>query len=145
MASSHAYRAPPRSASAAFDDRATVERCPRPTGPPTPPDRWHHRTVPIHLQRLSMDSTSWLHLGEVRLLVDPWLVGAEVDYARWVLDDGAASLVIAPHGFVPDAATGRSSPRGGRALLCSHRSAGMPRPRSSAVPWHPAHQDSGPW
>ncbi|HCH61524.1 MAG TPA: hypothetical protein DFR83_01885 [Deltaproteobacteria bacterium] len=30
-----------------------------------------------------MDSSWWLHMGSVRMLIDPWLVGSEVDYFRW--------------------------------------------------------------
>lgn len=35
------------------------------------------------LQRLNMDNTWFLHFGGVRILVDPWLKGAEVDYFSW--------------------------------------------------------------
>ena len=37
----------------------------------------------VTVQRLSMDSSWWISIGGVRLLVDPWLIGPEVDYARW--------------------------------------------------------------
>lgn len=37
----------------------------------------------MRIQRLNMD-TSWsLHWGEAKLLIDPWLVGPEVDGFRW--------------------------------------------------------------
>ena len=35
------------------------------------------------LQRLNMDNTWFLDFGGVRILVDPWLKGAEVDYFSW--------------------------------------------------------------
>ena len=35
------------------------------------------------LQRLNMDTSWWTELSSTRILVDPWLEGAEVDYAQW--------------------------------------------------------------
>ena len=37
----------------------------------------------IQLQRLNRDSSWWFQVGGLRLVVDPWLVGPEVDYFAW--------------------------------------------------------------
>ena len=37
----------------------------------------------LTLQRLNMDTTWHCTLGDLRVLVDPWLVGTEVDYFGW--------------------------------------------------------------
>ena len=51
---------------------------------------------PITVQRLSMDSSWWLSMGGVRLLVDPWLVGPEVDYFRWFNTQWHATPPVPP-------------------------------------------------
>lgn len=38
----------------------------------------------MRMQRLNMDNSWHITLGGVRLLVDPWLEGVEVDYSRWL-------------------------------------------------------------
>jgi len=38
---------------------------------------------PLTLQRLNMDTTWHCTLGSIKLLIDPWLVGTEVDYFSW--------------------------------------------------------------
>ena len=38
---------------------------------------------PLILQRLNMDTTWHCTLGSIKLLIDPWLVGTEVDYFGW--------------------------------------------------------------
>jgi len=35
------------------------------------------------IRRLNMDNTWWMEVDGLRILVDPWLVGAEVDYFPW--------------------------------------------------------------
>jgi L-ascorbate metabolism protein UlaG (beta-lactamase superfamily) len=37
----------------------------------------------ICIQRLNMDNSWFIHLGEARLVVDPWLTGKEVDFFPW--------------------------------------------------------------
>lgn len=37
----------------------------------------------MHIQRLNMDNTWLLQLNKLRILVDPWLEGAEIDYFPW--------------------------------------------------------------
>jgi hypothetical protein len=37
----------------------------------------------VTIQRLNMDNTWWLEVDGLRLLVDPWLVGAEIDFFAW--------------------------------------------------------------
>ena len=37
----------------------------------------------IKIQRLNMDNSWFLEIDNQKLLVDPWLVGAEVDYFKW--------------------------------------------------------------
>ena len=37
----------------------------------------------ITLQRLNMDNSLFLQIGGLRLLIDPWLHGAEIDYFPW--------------------------------------------------------------
>lgn len=51
---------------------------------------------PPILQRLSMDSSWWLKMASVRMLIDPWLVGAEVDYFRWFNTQWHRTPPIAP-------------------------------------------------
>ena len=35
------------------------------------------------IQRLNMDNAWWVKIGEYSFLVDPWLMGSEVDYFKW--------------------------------------------------------------
>ena len=42
-----------------------------------------HRMPAFTLQRLNMDSSWHLAAGSTGLVLDPWLVGSEVDVARW--------------------------------------------------------------
>lgn len=37
----------------------------------------------LTIQRLNMDNTWWLEVDGLRILVDPWLVGAEIDFFAW--------------------------------------------------------------
>jgi len=37
----------------------------------------------MDIQRLNMDNSWYLRIGNLRLLADPWLEGAEIDYFRW--------------------------------------------------------------
>lgn len=37
----------------------------------------------IQLQRLNMDNSWWLNINGARVLIDPWLVGAEIDFFSW--------------------------------------------------------------
>ena len=37
----------------------------------------------MRLQRLNMDNSWHLEFGNTRVLVDPWLKGAEVDFFSW--------------------------------------------------------------
>lgn len=35
------------------------------------------------IQRLNMDNAWWVQLGKVSFLIDPWLMGSEIDYFKW--------------------------------------------------------------
>jgi L-ascorbate metabolism protein UlaG (beta-lactamase superfamily) len=37
----------------------------------------------LTLQRLNLDNSWYLEIGNLRLLIDPWLEGAEIDYFPW--------------------------------------------------------------
>ncbi|MCB0477968.1 MAG: MBL fold metallo-hydrolase [Crocinitomicaceae bacterium] len=37
----------------------------------------------VKIQRLNMDNSWWVDLNGVKILIDPWLVGTEVDYFGW--------------------------------------------------------------
>lgn len=37
----------------------------------------------MKIQRLNLDNSWWIQLGETKILVDPWLHGEEVDYFPW--------------------------------------------------------------
>lgn len=37
----------------------------------------------IKIQRLNLDNSWYLHMGGIKLLIDPWLEGEEVDYFSW--------------------------------------------------------------
>lgn len=37
----------------------------------------------MQIQRLNMDNTWFIQMDRLRLLIDPWLEGEEVDYFRW--------------------------------------------------------------
>ena len=50
----------------------------------------------ITIQRLNMDSSWWVSMGGVRLLVDPWLIGPEVDYFRWFNTQWHATPPVPP-------------------------------------------------
>ena len=55
----------------------------------------------MRVQRLSMDNSWHLTVGGLRLLVDPWLVGPEVDYAGWFNTQWHATPAVPPD-QVPD-------------------------------------------
>jgi L-ascorbate metabolism protein UlaG (beta-lactamase superfamily) len=37
----------------------------------------------LSIQRLNMDNTWWVNWGGTSLLLDPWLIGSEVDGFSW--------------------------------------------------------------
>lgn len=37
----------------------------------------------MKIQRLNLDNSWWLQIDSVKLLIDPWLQGTEVDYFKW--------------------------------------------------------------
>lgn len=51
----------------------------------------------MKLGRLNGDATWWCELGGARLVFDPWLVGSEIDYARWFNEAWHTDPVVAPH------------------------------------------------
>lgn len=53
------------------------------------------------LGRLNADTSWWFSLGGARVVVDPWLVGSEVDGARWFSEQWHREPVVAP-ADVPD-------------------------------------------
>lgn len=38
----------------------------------------------MKVQRLTMDTSWWLEIGNTKLLIDPWLVGPEIDGFKWL-------------------------------------------------------------
>ena len=50
----------------------------------------------MNLGRLNGDATWWCELGGVRVVFDPWLVGSEVDYARWFNEAWHTDPVVPP-------------------------------------------------
>ncbi len=38
----------------------------------------------MELQRLNMDSSWWMNVGGISFILDPWLIGSEIDVAKWM-------------------------------------------------------------
>lgn len=52
--------------------------------------------LPLEMGRLNGDSSWWFTLGGVRVVVDPWLVGSEVDGAPWFSEQWHRGPVVSP-------------------------------------------------
>ena len=49
----------------------------------------------INIQRLNMDSSWWLRWGDTSILIDPWLLGSEVDGFSWLNEQWHATPAVA--------------------------------------------------
>lgn len=49
----------------------------------------------LAIQRLNMDNTWLMHWNDCRLLIDPWLIGSEIDGAKWFNEQWHATAPVA--------------------------------------------------
>lgn len=55
----------------------------------------------LHIQRLNLDSSWWIGWGGAGLVLDPWLIGSEVDIARWFNEQWHVLDPVSPEDLPP--------------------------------------------